>query len=98
MTTKLSVTVTVDMDAATATLRPAGRLTFENVHGILAVLRRAGHVLPGFDILLDLDKLRIGSPEALRALSGPSAEILHGHHSANAHDGYRPSPGLRAAA
>lgn len=98
MTAKLSLTVTVDMDAASATLHPAGRLTSENAHGILAVIRRAGRVLPGFTVLLDLDQLHIGSPEALRTLSESDAKILHGRHALNAHGSYRPNPALRAAA
>lgn len=98
MTAKLAVTVTVDMDAASVTLRPAGRLTSENVNGILAVLQRAGRVLPGCDVLIDLDRLQIGSPEALHTLSGSGAGILHGHHSSDAHGGYRPTLPARAAA
>lgn len=98
MTAKLAVTVSVDMDAGSVTLRPAGRLTSENVPGILAVLRRAGRVLPGCNVLLDLDHLQIGSPDALRTLSGSGAEIQHGRHSVDAHDGYRPAFAARAAA
>ena len=45
MATKLSVTVAVDMDAATVTLRPAGRLTHDNVRALLAVVGR-GNIPP----------------------------------------------------
>jgi hypothetical protein len=94
MPAKLAVTVAVEMDAATVTLRPAGSLTPENVHGLLAVARRARHVLPGFDVRLDLDQLRAGSPEVLRALSESGAPIPPGH----ARDGNRPDLTTPAAA
>ncbi|MET1154176.1 hypothetical protein [Arthrobacter sp.] len=79
MTTKLAVTVAVDMDATTVTLRPAGRLTPENVRGLLAVVGRAGRVLPGFAVQLDLDLLHTDSPEALRALTDSGARTLPPH-------------------
>jgi hypothetical protein len=76
MTTKLAVTVAVDMDARSVTVRPSGRLTSDNVRGLLAVVHRAERILPGFAVQLDLDQLRYGSPEALRALSDYGAETL----------------------
>jgi hypothetical protein len=76
MTTKLAVTVAVDMDATTVTLRPAGRLTPNNVRALLVLVGRAGRVLPGFAVRLDLDLLHTGCPEALRTLTESGAQIL----------------------
>ncbi|HSN38265.1 MAG TPA: hypothetical protein VLT34_18130 [Arthrobacter sp.] len=76
MIAKFAVTVTVDTDAASATLRPAGLPTPDNVHGITAVLRGAERVLPACAVLLHLAQFQIGSPEALRSRSGSGAEIL----------------------
>lgn len=92
MTAKLAVAV--DLHAAAVTLRPAGKLTSENVPCILAVVRRAGRVLPGCEVLWDLDQLHIGSPDALRVLSESGAETRH---PMRAHGGRRTAP-VRAAA
>ena len=94
MTTKLAVPVAVDMDATTVTLRPAGGLTPDNVLGLLAVVGRAGRVLPGFAVHVDLDLLHTGSPEALRTLRESGAKILPPH-PIDARHGYR-SPDLAA--
>lgn len=95
MPAKLSVTVAVDMDAAAVTLRPAGSLTANNVQALLAVVRRAARVLPGFGVLLDLDQLHVACPEALLALSQAGAQTMHRHHSPG---GHRPTTATRAAA
>lgn len=95
MLAKLSVTVAVDMDAAAVTLRPTGRLTPKNVQGLLAVVRRATRVLPGFDVLLDLDQLLVDCPETLPALSQAGARTIRSHH---ARAGCRPSAPTRTAA
>jgi hypothetical protein len=87
MTTKLAVTVAVDMDATTVTLRPTGNLTPDNVRALLALVGRAGRVLPGFGVHLDLDLLRTGSPEAVRALRQSGAKTLPPHW--DAHHGFR---------
>jgi hypothetical protein len=76
MTTKLAVTVAVDLDASSVRVRPSGRLTSDNVRGLLAVVRRAERILPGFAVQLDLDQLRCDSPEALRALTDSGVETL----------------------
>lgn len=76
MTAKLAVTVAVDMDATTVTLRPAGRLTTNNVRALLALVGRAGRVLPGFAVHLDLDLLHTESVEAVRTLTESGAHIL----------------------
>lgn len=99
MTAKLAVTVAVDMDVASVTLRPAGRITPENVHGLLALVPRAKSVLSGFDLLLDLAQLYVVSPEALRTLSESGAELLCERLPLNAPPrGFRPDPASRAAA
>lgn len=90
MTAKLAVTVAVDMDATTVTLRPAGRLTPDNVRALLAVVGRAGRVLPGFSVQLDLDLLIAISPEALRTLTESGATTLPPHPWEDRH-GYRPA-------
>lgn len=79
MTAKLAVTVAVDMDATTATLRPAGRLTPNNFRAVLALVGRAGRVLPGFAVQLDLDLLHSGHPEAVRTLTDSAVRILSPH-------------------
>lgn len=76
MTTKLNVTVAVDLDVTAVTVRPAGRLTTDNVRGILAVVHRAERTLPGFSIQLDLNHARTNSSAALRALGQSGATIV----------------------
>lgn len=76
MTTKLAVTVAVDMDATTVTLRPAGRLTASNARALLALVGRSGRILPGFAVHLDLDQLHTGCPEVVRTLTDSGAQIL----------------------
>lgn len=98
MTTKLAVTVAVDMDATTVTLKPAGRLTPDNVRGLLAVVGRAGRVLPGFAVQLDLDLLHTNSPEALRTLTESGAKTLPAHPLDARHGHRRPHLTARRAA
>jgi hypothetical protein len=98
MTTKLSVTVAVDMDFAAVTLRLAGKLTSENVQGLLAVVRRAERDLPGVDLQLDLAHLQTGSPEAFRTLSDSGVRTHPRHHQSSGHHGFRLGPDSRAAA
>jgi hypothetical protein len=76
MATKLAVTVAVDLDAAAVTIRFVGRLTSENVQGLLAVVHRAERTLPGFVIRLDASHLHVGSSEALSALEGSRAVAI----------------------
>lgn len=68
MTAKLGVTVAVDLDVASVTVRAAGALTRENVRGLIAVLSRAERTLSGFAVLLDLSQVLACSPEASRIL------------------------------
>lgn len=68
MTKNLDVTISIDMDAATLVLRPAGSLTDRNVHGIVPVVRRAERALADFDVSVDLGTLHCASPGALDSL------------------------------
>ncbi len=79
MTAKLNVTVAVDPDVAVVTVRSAGTLTCENVHGLIAVVRRAEGALPGFAIILDLSQLHTGPPDAFRALTESGVQTLPAH-------------------
>lgn len=88
LTAKLAVTVAVDMDATTVILRPAGRLTLNNVRALLTLVGRAGRVLPGFAAHLDLDLLHTGHPEAFRTLTDSGVRILPPH-PLDARHGYR---------
>lgn len=67
---KLSVTVSVDLDLTSVTIRVAGPLNTDNVSGLLAVINRASRTLPDLRVHLDLVHLRSASPEALRRASG----------------------------
>jgi hypothetical protein len=68
MIAKLTVTVSVDLDATAVTVRPVGTLTSENVRGLLAVVHGAERTLPGFVVYLDVRHLHTGSQKALGAL------------------------------
>lgn len=76
MTAKLTITVAVDLDSNSVTVRPAGTLISENVRGLLAVVRRAERTLPGFVVGLDLSHVLAASRDALGDLSGSGAVIL----------------------
>ncbi|RKR29843.1 hypothetical protein [Arthrobacter oryzae] len=98
MTAKLAVTVAVDMDATTVTLSPAGRLTSDNVRALLALVGRAGRVLPGFDVHLDPGQLHPGSPDALKTLSGAGVKTLTAQRSRRTRRGHHPDLAGRVAA
>ena len=54
MTTgKIGVTVSVDLDASSVTIRPVGVLTRHNVRALQAVCARAQRALPQCDLFLD---------------------------------------------
>lgn len=98
MTTKLAVTVAVDMDATTVTLKPAGRLTPSNVRALVALVGRSGRVLPGFSVHLDLDMLHATCPEALRTLTESGARTLPPHPLDAPHGYRRPDLAAKLAA
>lgn len=68
VTTKLSVTVAVNLDLTSVTISVAGLLSSQNVGGLLAVVKRAERILPDFTVRLDLEHLRSAAPEALHLL------------------------------
>lgn len=76
MTTKLVVTVAVDMDATAVTLKPAGTLTRDNVRGLIAVAHRAQRVLADFTVHADLQRVHCIAPEALRDLADAGVKTL----------------------
>ena len=49
MTSKLGITVAVDLSSESALVSPVGQLTVRNVASLIAVARRAGSVGPGLD-------------------------------------------------
>lgn len=52
-TRKIGVTVSVDLDASSVTIRPVGVLTRHNVRALQAVCNRAQRALPQCDLFLD---------------------------------------------
>lgn len=97
MTAKLSVTVAVDPDVATVTVRTGGTLSCQNVHGLIALVRRAERSLPGFSIALDLSQLKSGPPEAFRAIRESGARVVP-RTPVNDRRSEGPSPAVRVAA
>jgi hypothetical protein len=75
---KLSVTVSVDLDHTSVTIRVVGLLSTDNVGGFLAVVNRASRTLPDLRVRLDLEHLRSHSPEALHLLHQSVAEVAPG--------------------
>ena len=98
MTTKLAVTVAVDMDATAVTLKPAGTLTRDNVRGLIAVAHRARRVLADFTVHADLDRVHAVVPEALQDLADAGVETLVPHRGNALRESWRPRPAARPAA
>lgn len=74
MTSKLDVTVAVDIDSGTVTVTPTGNLTFQNVQALTPVARRAASLAPDLTLVLDLRKLSRMDPASAWLLesSGPA--------------------------
>jgi hypothetical protein len=68
MTSKLDVTVAVDLGSGTITVTPTGELTVRNVHGLLPIASRAASLAPGCSLTMDLRKLAAAQPQALQIL------------------------------
>lgn len=68
MTSKLGVTVAVDLSSESALVSPVGQLTVKNVAGLIAVARRAGSFGHGLDTVVDLRELTTADPEAVAML------------------------------
>ncbi|MET4136060.1 hypothetical protein [Pseudarthrobacter sp. PvP090] len=65
MTSKLGITVAVDLSSESALVSPVGQLTVRNVASLIAVARRAGSFGYGLDTVVDLRKLTTADPEAV---------------------------------
>ena len=65
MTSKLDITVAVDLSSESALVAAEGQLTVRNVPSLIAVARRAGSFGYGLDIVVDLRKLTAADPEAV---------------------------------
>lgn len=76
MTAKLTVTVAVDLDGRSVTVRPSGTLTCENVRGLLAVVHRAERTLPGFAVHVDPGHVLAASGDAFGDLRDAGAVVL----------------------
>lgn len=70
MNSRLDVTVAVDVGSGSITVTPEGRLTLQNVQGLIPVTSRAASVAPGFRLILDLTHLAVVDPPALELLRG----------------------------
>ena len=70
MTSKLGITVAVDLSTESALVSPVGQLTVRNVSSLIAVARRAGSFGSGLDTVLDLSKLTGADPEAVEMIRG----------------------------
>lgn len=73
MITMLSVTVAVDPDLTSITIRAAGLLSADNVRGLLGGVDRAERTFPHFLVRVDPEHLRPRSPEALHFLQRSAA-------------------------
>ncbi|MDR7082786.1 hypothetical protein J2X01_002076 [Arthrobacter ginsengisoli] len=65
MTSKLGITVAVDLSSESALVAAEGQLTVRNVPSLIAVARRAGSSGYGLDIVVDLRKLTAADPAAV---------------------------------
>lgn len=65
MTSKLGITVAVDLSSESALVSPVGQLTVRNVPSLIAVARRAGSFGYGLDVVVDLRKLSAADPQAV---------------------------------
>ena len=68
MTSKLGITVAVDLSSESALVSPVGQLTVRNVSSLIAVARRAGSFGYGLDTVVDLRKLTGADPEAVEMI------------------------------
>ena len=65
MTSKLGITVAVDLSSESALVSPVGQLTLQNVASLIDVARRAGSFGSGLDSVVDLRNLTAADPEAV---------------------------------
>ena len=67
-TSKLGVTISVDLDASSVTIRPVGTLTTRNLHGLVALRHGAERALPHCAVSLDRRFIAYESDESRHAL------------------------------
>lgn len=77
MTSKLDITVAVDLSSESALVSPRGQLTVRNVSSLIAVARRAGSVGYGLDTVVDLRKLTAADPEAVAMIRASGWQGSH---------------------
>lgn len=65
MTSKLGITVAVDLSSESALVSPEGQLTVRNAPSLIAVAHRAGTFGYGLNVVLDLRKLTAADPRAV---------------------------------
>ena len=65
MTSKLGITVAVDLSSDSARVSPEGQLTIRNVPSLIAVAHRAGAFGYGLGVVVDLRKLPTADPQAV---------------------------------
>lgn len=68
MTSKLDITVAVDLSSESALVSPVGQLTVRNVSSLIAVARRAGSFGYRLDTVVDLRRLTGADPEAVEMI------------------------------
>lgn len=87
MTSKLGITVAVDLSSESALVAPEGQLTVRNVPSLIAVARRAGSFGYGLDVVVDLRKLTAAESEAvamIRDSGWQGSRLLGGGRAGNA--------------
>lgn len=77
MTSKLGITVAVDLSSESAHVSPVGQLTVHNVPSLIAVAHRAGSFGYGLDVVMDLRQLTAADPQALAMIRDSG---WHGSH------------------
>jgi hypothetical protein len=72
---KHAITVSVDSDLTSVTIRVAYVLGSENVRGLLTVISRASRTLPDLSLRRDLEHLYSTSGEALQLLHQSAVDV-----------------------
>ncbi|MDN4644366.1 hypothetical protein [Arthrobacter sp. PsM3] len=80
MTSKLGITVAVDLSSESALVSPVGQLTVRNVPSLIAVAHRAESFGYGLQVVMDLRKLTAADSQAVAMIrdSGWRGNILIG--------------------
>lgn len=88
MTSKLGITVAIDVSSQSAVVAPEGLLTVRNVQGLIAVAQRAGSVEHGLDVVVDLRKLTAADPQAVAEVRAAGWQGRHLVGAGTARRGY----------